>query len=346
MQLTAEHKTVLSRITTRLLNQRVGTPALPYRKQLGPKRKSLDDLLNARLIRIVNDAYLPTFRGIQSLDEDIRQIVKDSLNSVLLALQRLYQSDDRTTFGLNVVVDSTKQINPSRDVHDVLPALVLGEELELYHFPTPLSFDTVHSDGVLIEHHVIIPDVLIHETILDFTSVAERWQRLLKQQSQREEMPARLAPGIAEDDAEIAGEIDFGFMKDDALREIVGRDYSEFQRIKRVDAFKSQFVLCGGLIETILLDRVRQVDLTKSRKAPRVKGIIRPVDEWGLGELIDVAHEVGLITADVERFSHGVRNYRNLIHPSKELQSGTKMAKEEATIAEKVLEIVIRELKH
>jgi len=53
---------------------------------------------------------------------------------------------------------------------------------------------------------------------------------------------------------------------------------------------------------------------------------------------------LNVIETDVEQFSHGVQNYLNLIHPSKELMTGRKIAKEEAAIAEKVLEIVIREL--
>jgi hypothetical protein len=142
--------------------------------------------------------------------------------------------------------------------------------------------------------------------------------------------------------------VDFSFMHSGELRNIVERDYAELQQIKRVGGLKSQYILYGGLIEAILLDALQRptINLTTSKKAPRSKGVIRPVDEWGLGDLIDVSRELDLITAEVEQFSHGVRNYRNLVHPSKELKSARKIAKEEAAIAEKVLEIVIRELKH
>ncbi|PYU22855.1 MAG: hypothetical protein DMG32_17240 [Acidobacteria bacterium] len=106
--------------------------------------------------------------------------------------------------------------------------------------------------------------------------------------------------------------------------------------------------MCGSLIEGLLLDALQR-DEPKARaanKTPKLKGgvKIKPLADWNLGELIDVAVELNIIETHAEQFSHGVRNYRNLIHPGKEIQSAQKVATEEADIAEKVLEIVIREL--
>ena len=100
--------------------------------------------------------------------------------------------------------------------------------------------------------------------------------------------------------------------------------------------------MCGSLIEGLLLDALQR-DEPKARaanKTPKLKGgvKIKPLADWNLGELIDVAVELNIIETHAEQFSHGVRNYRNLI------QSAQKVATEEADIAEKVLEIVIREL--
>jgi hypothetical protein len=40
--------------------------------------------------------------------------------------------------------------------------------------------------------------------------------------------------------------------------------------------------------------------------------------EWTLSDLINVAHEVGWLRADVKRFSHTLREYRNMVHPYEE----------------------------
>ena len=107
-------------------------------------------------------------------------------------------------------------------------------------------------------------------------------------------------------------------------------------------------MLCGGLIEALLLECLLQDEAKAkaAKKAPKSKGgmQVKLLPEWDLGGLIDVALELGRIETDAEKFSHGVRNYRNLIHPGREMSSTQKVAVEEAEIAEKVLEIIIREL--
>lgn len=184
------------------------------------------------------------------------------------------------------------------------------------------------------------------ETILDFTSVEDRWSQLLTEEAERERKATQVADPAVDYAAEDILETAFSFMHSSELENIVRRDYAELQRVKSAGGIKSQYMLCGGLIEALLLDALqdREPDFEQCRKAPKSKGGVRPLAEWGLGELIDVARELNVIDTDAEQFSHGVRNYRNLIHPSKELRSGQKVAEEEAHIAEKVLHIVIREL--
>jgi hypothetical protein len=194
VELTAEQTEILSRITGRLLNMRAGTAANPYRKSLGPKRKVIDLLLATSLLRTVGNMYVPTFRGVQQLDEGIRRIVESSLTSVLRGLQQLYKSDDRTTIGFNVVVEVTKRANPTLDQYDVLPALILGEELGFYHFPHNVRVDSkVEEDVAGDDCRLTVDEVTVHEDILDFTSVEERWKQILVQEA-RWKNGARLAP--------------------------------------------------------------------------------------------------------------------------------------------------------
>jgi hypothetical protein len=44
--------------------------------------------------------------------------------------------------------------------------------------------------------------------------------------------------------------------------------------------------------------------------------------KWGLKDYIDVAHELGWITKTTKDIAEVVRDYRNYIHPEKELSHG------------------------
>ncbi|WP_417763737.1 hypothetical protein [Shewanella sp.] len=40
---------------------------------------------------------------------------------------------------------------------------------------------------------------------------------------------------------------------------------------------------------------------------------------WKLAEMIDVAHHVGWLGLGVKKFSHSLREFRNLIHPYEQM---------------------------
>jgi hypothetical protein len=189
VQITTEQKEILSSITSRLLNSRAGTPLTPLRRRLGPRRKILDDLLIASLLRTLGDCYLPTFRGVEQLDDNIRNIVHSNLNAVLHGIRELYAGDDRSTFGFNVIVEETRRQNPTLDDNDVLPALILGDELDLYYFSQSIRWD---------EHHLAVDEITVTEKILDFTFVQDHWNRLLREEAERERKASQVAASITE----------------------------------------------------------------------------------------------------------------------------------------------------
>lgn len=83
-------------------------------------------------------------------------------------------------------------------------------------------------------------------------------------------------------------------------------------------AYLMATVAMGGLLEGILLGALlnepRQVNT--STTSPKDKeGKVKAFSNWSLSEMIDVAHDIGWIDLDVKRFSHSLREFRNLIHP-------------------------------
>ena len=59
--------------------------------------------------------------------------------------------------------------------------------------------------------------------------------------------------------------------------------------------------------------------------------------------MIHVGVELKLVTEGVEKLSHSVREYRNLVHPGNEIKSALSFGKEEARIAVEVLHIIHRD---
>jgi len=135
---------------------------------------------------------------------------------------------------------------------------------------------------------------------------------------------------------------EFAFMKDNGLRSILERDYGEIQRAHLTKCWKSVIILCGSAIETILTDLLQhhQKHALTAKAAPK-KSDIR---EWDLKDLIEVAEELKLVSAGVEKLSHPVRQYRNLVHPGNEIRKKLVFGQEEATIAVEVLHILHRDL--
>ncbi|MEW5951088.1 MAG: hypothetical protein AB1637_04275 [Elusimicrobiota bacterium] len=90
-------------------------------------------------------------------------------------------------------------------------------------------------------------------------------------------------------------------------------------------AYLSSIIMMGSLIEGLLGYMIRQYPkmANQSKNAPKDKnGKIKPFSEWTLNDMIDVAYDVKWITGDIKKFSHSLREYRNLAHPY--LQKDTK----------------------
>jgi len=134
----------------------------------------------------------------------------------------------------------------------------------------------------------------------------------------------------------------FAFVSDSALRTIIERDYAEIQRAYISECWKSVIILCGGAIEAILADLLisNETAAKATKSAPKNSDITR----WDLSNLIDVAVKLSLVSAGVEKLSHSIREYRNLVHPGNELRNKLRFDAEEAKIAVEVLNIVHRDL--
>jgi hypothetical protein len=139
----------------------------------------------------------------------------------------------------------------------------------------------------------------------------------------------------------------FDFVKDNVLRGIVERDYSELKQIFLPDcAWKSVVVMAGSILEAILFDlltqtpeRVAQAMASPDAPKKREKGVGGGVksltgDEWVLADLIKVAVDLGLLPKEREdAIDEALRAYRNLIHPRREVDRRHPPGESEGSMA-------------
>jgi hypothetical protein len=112
---------------------------------------------------------------------------------------------------------------------------------------------------------------------------------------------------------------DFARLVTDAsLAGILVFRWAEAQRCFRADAHLSAVVMMGSILEGVLLHKAEHNTKTvnQAKAAPKEKtGAVKPIQNWSLSSLIDVAHEAGWLQGDVKRFSHALRESRNIVHP-------------------------------
>jgi len=137
--------------------------------------------------------------------------------------------------------------------------------------------------------------------------------------------------------------LEFIFVKDPGLREIIERDYVEIQRAYISECWKSVVIVAGGSIEAILLDRLLQ-DPTSAQAAKNAPSGKSDLSRWDLVELIKVAVELELVEPSAEILANAVRQYRNLVHPGNELRNKLQVGNLEANSALTALRIVHRDL--
>ena len=137
-------------------------------------------------------------------------------------------------------------------------------------------------------------------------------------------------------------------VQDDSLARILSFRWQEAQRCVQAGAYLAAVVMMGSILEGILLHRFEN-DLevanraSSSPKNQRI-GKPKPINEWSLSDLIDVAHEVGWLEGDVKRFSHALRESRNLVHPYVQRLHGDLPDEDTCSICWQVVQAAIRDL--
>lgn len=106
---------------------------------------------------------------------------------------------------------------------------------------------------------------------------------------------------------------------------IIENRLKEALAVFQVKAYLSVIFLCGSVLEGVLIGMTQRYPekFNRSNLSPRnQQGKVEPFYKWSLADLIDVACDVRFLQLDVKKFSHGLREFRNYIHPYQQMSSG------------------------
>lgn len=113
------------------------------------------------------------------------------------------------------------------------------------------------------------------------------------------------------------------------------------------EAYLMGIIAMGSLLEGLLLAAFENNprlanQANASPKGP--EGRVKPFSEWTLSNMIDVSRELGWIGLDVSKFSHSLREFRNLVHPKEQLSTGAIPDKDTCAISWEVVQAAISDL--
>lgn len=131
--------------------------------------------------------------------------------------------------------------------------------------------------------------------------------------------------------------MNFDFISDTNFRELLTRDYFELNKCVENRCTKSILVLSGSIIEAILTEYFLQFPQMGKTEAQILNSTLNDLLNWALTE--NVISEMEKNLAGV------VKDYRNLIHPGREIRKGEKFSEESGNISVSVLNIIINSVK-
>ena len=136
--------------------------------------------------------------------------------------------------------------------------------------------------------------------------------------------------------------VDLTLLKLDPQFEVVIKQrIDEIEKSLKSEAALATIFLCGSTLEGLLLDvatkNPKGFNTSKSAQKDS-EGKVRPLHEWTLNSLINVAHEQEFIGLDIKKHSHSLRDFRNYIHPRQQASERFNPDRHTAEISWQVLQ--------
>lgn len=113
-------------------------------------------------------------------------------------------------------------------------------------------------------------------------------------------------------------------IKDADMRNIIQRDIQECAVAILAKQDKLATIMCGSIVEALLMQRIfekgiSKCDITAISKHKNASNY--SVSDMGLNELLYVADKERLLNKNNYHLGHYIRDYRNVVHPAKEIRT-------------------------
>lgn len=134
------------------------------------------------------------------------------------------------------------------------------------------------------------------------------------------------------------------------MRDILTRRWEECAKCVGANAHLAAIVMMGGLLEALFVARANKMPdkapLTNAAGAPKDRATGKTVNyqDWMLDSYIKVGFELGWITESARDVADKLKEYRNFIHPAKELRYGVTLGLNDSSMFWQVTKAIARQL--
>ncbi len=133
-------------------------------------------------------------------------------------------------------------------------------------------------------------------------------------------------------------------VQDQEVCQILLRDMKECVVAIATGQTKNATIMTGSIIETLLYAKLTEKSITSYAVSTRSGTTNKALRDMVLTDLLFVAEQEKLITPNSIHLSHYVRDYRNFIHPAKEIRATDHLSQENVLIMWSILKRLIYEL--
>ncbi len=130
--------------------------------------------------------------------------------------------------------------------------------------------------------------------------------------------------------------MEFKFISDEGFQDILQRDYLELTKCMEAKATKSVLILSGSILEALLTDYFQE-NLPAGYTPKKIL-------ETTLSTLLELAIAEKIISKSENNLATVIKDYRNLIHPGREIRKKETFDNETADLAFSILGILIKRI--
>lgn len=134
------------------------------------------------------------------------------------------------------------------------------------------------------------------------------------------------------------------------VRDVLTRRWHECGKCVKAEAHLAAIVMMGGFLEALFVARANKLAdksiLVGATNAPKDKstGKVTNYQDWMLDTYIKVGRELGWITESAKDVADKLKEYRNFVHPAKELRYGVTLGWNDSSLFWQVTKALARQL--